>query len=570
MNSRYLKYGILITVCIWFLQSCYKDLGNYNYNTSVATSISVDTTDLVGTFKVNMGEKLYKAGSSQTQPTEINPAITYDGNSTDLAYEWQIWNANVSKFVLLHEGKNLSEYIWTPNVAISAIMPVNTYKLRLAVTNMKALVSDTDNETNKTFSRVIDVTVNNTFGEESILEGLMVLHSDGESSDIGIIATDEFTYFDDGNKNVVDPTYYSRVNSARIPGVGKQIAKRSYLRSNPRYNPDSSNPAHHIRFYGNGAIYIYTSQGSYVADYFYLQKELGTDYRKMFIADGLGFNKPQSYQTYDASYLEAIVDDGHFFYQSSGGGPFTSYYVNTTFNYYAAPQFVIVGGDNGIGAVFFDNLSKSFMVAAGSYYGGGISRLPNNANSTVGFNPAAMKAELIHFEKRSYYMPWGHPASTSIAVMKDDATNNLYLAEFDFDENSERERVAYRRKDMQHLPEINNAKFFSFGLIREAAYYATEGKLYQYRYDNTANDALLAVSYADFGEKVTMMKIFKEEGWDNAYNSNKLVLVGTLDASNNGKLYVYDIHPTNGTLSLKNTYTGFGHIDDVVLKHNVY
>jgi hypothetical protein len=332
---------------------------------------------------------------------------------------------------------------------------------------------------------------------------------------------------------------------------------------------------------GTSNIYILTDKGGTRTDYLKMQKSILSDYSAMLMNPSSALGKPQCLVQRGANQGKALIDNGKVFY-GDFLGPLI---LRDNTSYYAAPFAVLVnkfdfGGNSSMGVVVFDNISKAFMYSGYNSKTAYLNKFSGTSNSGVNLQPNNMKATLLHLEKRAYGNSADIPSIyDAIAIMKDDATGERYLADFNFG-LSEQAKVSIGRYSMEGLPDVNNVKYYAFGAGLNMNYYATNHRIYKYLYLNN-NTASVIHTFSD-DEEITMMKILKYEYEFNAdpsfksnlYKySNKMMVVGTLDATGHGKLYAFTLDVITGDMTLVASYNGtesggsrFGKIYDANLK----
>lgn len=523
------KYILALVVLFTVFQGCYKDKGNYDYN-PLPSAVIIDDKSYVSEYtKVLYSDTL-----------KINPIITYKGNINDLSYEWQMWNSKTYKYEMLQEGKELA-YKCVPDKFVSG---KGAYYVRLAIRN-KSLESDDNNlDANLIFSNTIKLNL-----VTSLNRGLMVLHGDGVQCDVGLIAHNMFLPLSaDTVTTKVIPNFYSYYNNdSKIPGVGRQVVKLGIADEDGR----SSN------------IYVLTDHVGFQTDYETMTKTT-LDYSALFINPADASNNPQ-FLVKKGRESKALIDNGQIYYEY-----FVGPLMNEEFSYYAAPYAILIGTSawsgtgNSTGVVAFDTISKAFIY---SNYAQGTSYVYKFPNSITGvFEPNDMKANLLYFEQTK-------SGANALAVMKDIATGNKYLANFNFFAEN-KESVATSSYSMETLPDAANIKFYAFGGALNETYYATSKTIYQYFYEGGNTATPIFSTPGD--EDITMMKIIKyEDSYKSYYQySNRMMVVGTVDGTGHGKVYSFIIeNQTTGALTLSGTFDGtenggepFGKIFDVDIK----
>lgn len=514
----------VVLILVVVLPGCYQDMGNYDYEALpgqviiTADSYSTDYTKVLG-----------------QDTLRIEPVISYEGDEADLSYEWEIWQPSpVSDYVPIYEGKNL-EYKCGPDDYITG---PGSYDIRLTVSNAALTTDDKNPDANQTYSEIInlEVVMNNYVG-------LMVLHGDGTQSDVGLIEDDIFlAEASQTITTMVTPEFYSSNNqNQKISGVGRQVAKHGYV------STASSGST-----FGSSDILILTENGEAMRTDYRTMEKMPADYKALILAPETAPGNPQFYHQRGLGGGSGLVDNGKVFY-SAASDYFRGAMYSSDFDYLAAPYLCIVinrglSGGTNMGVVAFDNLSKSFIYSEFNF-SELLYKFPDSAVSGVNLEPSNMQADLIYMELS------GHGGDAR-AVMEDDATGEKYLAVFDF-YASEKTNISVGRYSMESLPNIDNAKYYAFGRGVNVSYYATSNEIYQYLYEggNTANSKYTFPG----GEEITTMEIIKHESnaeYTYYQYSNRMLVIGTKDAQNNGKVYAFIIDQVTGDLTLSETYDG--------------
>ena len=529
MKGQTFPYRYTHLLCILLVltgNACFKDKGNYSYN-PLPPVITIDTNSYFLSY-----QKVFDKDT-----LTIDPIIAYDGDPDDLSYEWQIRGKGKIMFETIQKGKQLKYKVGNDAVVYQAA----PYDLRLAVVNSKLALDSATKRANMVYSKVISLSV-----VSELFLGMMVLHGDGTQSDVGLI--EDNAVMPKPGPSVtrkITPDFYSATNNGeKIPGVGKQVEKMGFYVSN------CTNCFAYI--------YVFTDQAQLQTDFMKLQK-LGS-YASLFTLPSFASGKMQAFARMGASTspYKAMVDDGRLFY-----GNFVGPLFNPDFDYYAAPYLGLVANfSSNKGAVIFDTISKAFLFSPSDSYTGAVYKFPNSTISGVNLQPNDMKARMIYMDTRDQNY-------NTLAVMKDLASGNDYLAEFNFGV-ADGDKVSLGRYPMEGLPGYGDIRYYAFGRELNMVYYATGKSIYQYRY----KDGNIASSAYTFpaGEEITMMKVIKYEGsatseYSGYYQfSNKQLAVGTVDAEGKGKLHLFSINTVTGQITYQTNFEGFGKIYDVAPK----
>lgn len=545
MKPKHILKITLFFVSVIVFKGCYEDEGNYTYNT------------LPPNIDIKFEKLTYSKGLS-IDSLNIEPIITYDGDESDLSYEWQylipaIEEEEFGVFKTFTTGKNLSYKVGIDEV----VTGTGTYNLRLAVANKKLANSEKDPEANMTFSDIIILDV----GDSRNYLGLMVLHSNNGVSDVGLIEDDLFAE----NLNIEVPSevtseYYSLYNSGeKIEGIGKRISQFGRINSYAPPLPYGPGP-------GVSYIFVFTDKVGLTTDHFSMKK-IADDYSSILLNPSLATGIIDAWEDKTTSQaIKSFVDDGRIFYGNMYGP------MQADFTYKAAPFITLpYSYVSNVGVVGFDELSTSFLYSnrdAGKMV---IYKMPPSSNAGISFDPNNTNANLEYLETRSIFM-------ATMAVMTDKVTGNKFLVEMNFNMMPMLDMVTQGKYDMSALPDIENINHYAFGGGNNLNYLASSNTLYHYLY-KTTNSSTKIYDFPE-DESITMMKFVREEpdfGGPNFdyiyYNSNRVFTVATVDASGQGKLYVFNVDLITGQLDLYKTYDGtesggntFGTIHDVDLK----
>ena len=508
---------ILFMAITWC--SCYEDKGNYNYRDLADVEVALPDE----AYCLSFGESL-----------KITPTINTVIPEVDLRYDWEFltdtldtwWNQYISVF----QERDL-DYVCT----MGRIFPTEgSYKLRLNVTQVSS--------GRHFYSNEVDVKL---IAQASVL-GAMVLHGDGNASDIGIVAAKEFQLAPPSGTFVeqILPCYYSEQNGgAKIDGKGISIIQ-TYLSQD---------------YMDNVVIIALTDESSAVTESKTMLKI--DEWNDLFVGN-LNRGIPQGFCVKD--YNVYVFDDGDIFTRQAYTYPFTTpVYEQDVYGYDFYPQIFFPSGSllNNTG-MFFEKNKRAFMILQNLFNFDNWTIM--NADSGV-FNPGDMKADFVYMDAGGRY--------GMLAVMKED-NGNYFIAEMDWNAASY-DQVPVYRYDLMHLPEVQNGDVvnWAFGTAQiNMAYYATANEVKQFSVDAgqkiipetlkmTNNDPII------FEGEITMMKILKPAILTDYYMSNVEMVIGTYGGTiGSGKLYSLELDPTSGRAKSVKSYSGFDRIYDVVLK----
>jgi len=523
-KNIYILFGLLTA---FVLSGCYSDKGSYDYSNLDDVAITLPATS----YDVAVGESL-----------KINPTITTEISESDLTYQWELYGANPNGkyncFTKFATGKDLGY-----SCKISDLMPaLKAYNIRLHIIQ---------NSTKRDFYS--DVATLNLSG----ITGLMVLHGDGSKCDIGFLRSTDFL-LSTGNRDTDNqPNWYSNNNeNAKIDGVGKSIVQSLLTNQITSYGTSS---------YAD--VVAITDKGAKVCNYAALNKK--GDWGCMFLISDACKGKPQSYLVGDQNAY--AIDNGELFVRTASGNALLFQVANIS-NNIAYVQAYVPRNNN---AFFFDKNKRAFyaipwprsdMNDSQLTEEGGWNQMFEVETLNGNFNMADMQASLLDLET-------GGTAGHYMAVMqKDDGSK--YLAEINPTASST-SQWDYAKYDMSSLPDIGNAKFYSFGESAiNMCYYATASAVYNFAAN--VGSGLSASKLTDEsgnmidfgGAEITMMKVLKPVMGDKSYyNYNKILLVGTYAGSTGtGKLYSLKINQVTGLVTGQTIYSGFDRIYDASMK----
>jgi hypothetical protein len=519
MRTIYYLFTVLL------LAGCYKDKGNYEYSNLDAMEISLP---FLG-YEVGAGMQLI-----------IDPIVKTEIQDSDIDWQWDIEYQSPTDYIRFEkfaEGKKL-DY----EFSLSPLIPsTGTYHIRL-----HAKQKSTGREF---YSPVTSLRITSQY------TGLMVLHGDDIQSDIGLLQAAEFRVTEGTMETTLIPDLYSSANNnQKIPGRGRTVVQTvtAYL-----YD---INGARVIALTDAGAAWINYADFS----------NLG-DWNSLFMP---GVNKGQP---------EFIIPQGQAVYAVDGGQLFAR--VNSMYEVFPIPlpaaqgynlasPFFEVGGTARVQGFCFEKDTRGFVTCTSisNFYNysdkimSGVGQIVTSKN----FNLAAMNADLVYVDR-------GGREGHYMAVMKED-NGKKYLAEIDWTAAADAD-MPYAKYDMQVLPNINDAKFHSFGDNQVAmCYYATASKVYRYTANNgeslagRSNELRLQNGGSIvFDGEITMMKILKPNKNPDGplavdyHNYNKIMLVAVYK-NNQGTLYSLKLDEPTGDVISYTTYNGFNKIYDADIK----
>ena len=507
--------------------ACYDDKGNYDYIELGKVEISFPQTQYQGYF----GEVL-----------EIEPTITTDIPEDDLDYYWEVERNGVvdgvqyffTEFVPIDTGKVMQ---FTCHEIEFTLPGEGAYNLRLNVTQRSTgchYYSDI-------------VTMDVRYG--TVYRGAMVLHGDGTSSDIGLVAKPEFqvtaeTTFED----MCIPYFYSQQNNGeKIPGNGEWLMQNY-----------SSMIAYYVSMMPEVLkTIIATDQGAVLVDRNMVKEGEWDD----LFYGGLNKGIPEG-MFWNGQQMVAF-DGGTTFFKRYNQDYFTTpwsmidYDTKEEMDWSLSPMMIY--SDFEMATLGFDRMSRAFIDMDPSY------GLGNDGNGLVihaekdGRDLSDMQADLL-------YLSCGGEVGHAVAVMKGDDGNN-FIVELNLDTEDHAE-VYYANYDLTGIP-VAQVVDWAFGESRPAAcYYATSSQIFHFELREGAPINPQPISL-DLDGEITLMKLMNPAGFDSYYLANKLLVIGTYAGTpGSGKLYSVEIDENSGNVipnTLK-TYEGFDQIYDVNLK----
>lgn len=359
----------------------------------------------------------------------------------------------------------------------------------------------------------------------SAISGWMVFDEDATGNgDIQVIRDRDIV---DGGDGRVVKDYFSVNND------GKKIL-------NGRFMAICSN-------YSRKNLYVYSDEGAYIMDMSTYKEKPNVSYTDLFSATvTLDKINPQAenYDTY-GGLVEVVINNNKAYsvsYRMMGQTQLTE--ASGVNDYFAAPAIapVRVNGSEST-AVLFDLKNNRFLTVG--------SRGALSAPETVegAFNTGAIDPEL-----KFVYMNAGKDGETCV-VMKKEGTNEPYLLRANFVEATP---VALAKASLDGLYDIAEANHYAFGTRGDFMFYATDTKLYTWRYGKDNSSELLTVGA---GEKIVQIKMYDNIS-DITFNG-KILFVAT-QKGNEGKVYKIVFNEMSGMIEGSPVeYTGFGIIKDM-------
>lgn len=491
---------IFILLVMGSLFSCYDDKGNYDYKEieeAVIKSIPGVTDN---------GNKFVCLEHEQIK---LTPELEFKAGSTADDYEF-IW----FRFPKNPQGtsghyEQADTLAMTQNLDYKVVDSPRDYWLVY-----KVIHKETKALNEQKFEFII-----------SAVNGWMVLDEDGAGNgDVQIIRDKDIVNGGDGR---IVKNYFSLNNQGNKIQNGRFIALCDF----------QSN------------LYIYSDEGAYILNASTYVERTNVSYVDLFSSVvTLDAINPQA-ESYDTKggNTEVLVNNHKIYtvsYRMMGQTQFTE--AKGVGDYKAAPAIAsirVTGNDNC--AVLFDLQNNRFLTI-GTW---GALTAPVSAGGA--FNTGAINSEWEYV-----YMNEGKDGETCL-VMKDEL-GTPYLLRANFVSNNP---VAVACVDLSSLAEVKKATYYAFGTRGDFMFYATDSKVYTWRYGKeTATDFLSVGS----GEKIVNMKLYINPK-DNSMNG-KLLFVAT-QKGNEGKVYKILFNEMNGMpITIPQEYSGLGIIKDMYYK----
>jgi len=493
---KYLSFSLLLSLGL--LTSCFEDKGNYDYEEigeAVIKAIPGVTDN---------GNKLVCLENEQIK---LTPEIDFKAGTTAADYD----------FVWFRYPKNPAG---TPGHYEQADTLAMTQNLDYPVVNtpreywvvFKVINKHTGALTQQKFEFII-----------SAVNGWMVLDEDGGGNgDLQVIRDKDIVSGGDGR---VVKDYFSVNNGGKKIQHGRFMAVCPYLSN----------------------LYVYSDEGAYILNSSTYKEKANTTYTGLFSSVvTLDAVNPQA-ESYDTKggNTEVLVNNHKIYtvsYRMMGQTQFIE--AAGIGDYVAAPAIApvrVTGNENC--AVLFD-LRKNRFITVGTW---GNLGAPVSAGGA--FNTGAVDPEL-----EFVFMNEGKDGETCV-IMKNKNTGEPYLLRANLVTS---DPVALACVNLSGLSDIAQARSYAFGTRGDMMFYATDAKVYAWRYGKENATELMTVGA---GEKIVQLKLYTNAA-DNTFNG-KILFVAT-QKGNEGKVYKVLFNEMSGILQDKPLeYTGFGIIKDM-------
>ena len=554
MKNIYLSALVLLGL----LTGCYADKGGNDFDSPLA---DVEMTIPGTAYSAALGSSI-----------EIEPEVNTTISDDDLEYIWEAYGNGRNSYgrtayTPIENNNGTSRKLSFTCHLDTTITALNTsYTCRL---HARQKSTGRDFYSTNTFTITI-----------AGVTGLLVLHGDDSSSDIGIVEANEFMPSSSslpGSPSATPAIYSSSNSGQKLSGKGKSI-----VNAIPSYTLSSHSDHYDIVAQTSDGIYFAnTNDFSYKGDWssmFYLTGD-----------EAVNHNKPQGFVAY-GSYFVGFDDSEMFMCDPNNSYPFlTADYTDSKIcadgNSFGFDPFVCkVASSGGIQALGYCNkvngqTQKGFV---------GFSQLiPSNClnytnlldtkSDNVLFNPGNMHASLItmYTDARQHVL----------AVLKGDADHPQLAGKYfavDLYPHAEtagetgRANIPCYLYDMSSQSDIDNAFAFAFGSTKNMCYYATPSGVYHYGVDESTLYSASALgmtngSALSLNGEVTMMKLLDSPNVE-THNTEPILVVATWQ-NNEATLYALHIDESTGNVKTAVKYNkdnvegwNFGIIRDVNIK----
>lgn len=460
--------------------------------------------------------EIYDYIRMQDEKLELSPVVNYEGAETDLVYLWTIrpedpvYDEDARKYQpadTLSEAKALD---YTINLA------VKKYIIDFTIYN-KVL------DTKQIMSFNLDV-------QSAFSQGWMLLVEREDGCDIDFIKTNKFFPEIDEASEIVYKNIYSLANGDKLNN-GKFLIQ-DYIDN------------------GNGDIFVLDENGGGQLSTVDFSEKLS--FAKMFTFPEsvhkpavIGFSRNRS---------RYLINNDQVNCRWSGA-TFTPSLLTDEKGYEVAPFILYTSDSEAPGTVIYDNLNKRFL------------QISTWANKTGVYEEAAPGAlfDMNNIGLDVVHMENGFEGN-AYNIFKEPGADNYFLYVININTKAQAPLGLY---SMENCTDIANATCFAFGTRGNVCYYTVDNKIYQYNYSG-ANDSDLEHEFAA-GEKVVSMKVYKDMlgDVDPALDSKVLVVATYNESSKAGKVYMFDINETNGSVSASGvkSYDVDGKVLDMGIKN---
>lgn len=504
-------------VLVSAFQSCYKDLGNYEYKT--LDVITIDASDP----SIQTSYAVYRFDTLRIAPKVYFNDELVDENDpkfSNLEYTWSIFQAMTSAVV--YSRDTLSHHI-----ALEAPIgkPSGQWIVHLAVTD-----TNTGLQEYLRFGVQVD---------ETISDGWLVLYETEEGdTDLGLIV-------DDYNKNGVikDRVFtdlYAGTNGRHMRGAPKSMM-------------------HSAACLGSGEIIICSANELEGVD--------RTSFEPTFPFSSLFWEAPDIEAPTAVSFnnyrKEAVINNNrvHTSNFMMSGTTRTNYFGDASLGDYGTlANWLSQCPAYDFDAVVYDQTNQRFLFLP--YNGVVMTSFIEQDLELAAFDVNNIGMQMIASDYgRDYY---------EYSLMRSGSTNRLYITDF-FNSDQSTTDLGKEVFDMTGFPGVDEAVTLSAPVSGEYLYYGGGQGVYIYKY-HSGNKASLAWK-APAGETVTCVTIQKFN-YRQIYEKfmpypSQVVYIATFGSTgNSGKVYEYMIDPASGEidLSTERIREGFGRIVNMCYK----
>ncbi|SMO31881.1 PKD-like family lipoprotein [Solitalea koreensis] len=508
-----------------FAVGCAKDEGNYNYNK-------------LNTNFVDTAAFLPRYSFKQNEVVNITPSNVTGVNNANLEYEWRLVKSMYTPDPTTgtYIDKQLAT---TKNLSYKFVEPSGDYALVLYVKD----------KTNGGITQMINKNIKIL---PFAMPGWMVLHSNGNSSDVSIIVNEKIS-----NADISKPEKYVVTTGT------DSIENNVYSKTNGSKLQDAagifSAPQNCV------GIFTKTNIGGYRLSSADLR--IKVNYSDMFM-NRIPTSDVQ-FQTYDRNGVnELLINKGDVYtipqpvpgvWNQFGIKCFGKGSDDKELDFVAAP-YVATNTNSYLGA-FYDTKNKRFLYVNTSRE---IKEFLAPVTPAV-FDARNVGKEMVYAEN-GYEIATGVGYRTWYSIMQTPGnpnTRELFGLKLDRSDDGAR---AVTRIDLSTATEMNNAKYFAFGNKSTLMFYATDSKIYQYPYATTGTkvSTLKYDILANYpGNVITGIKLFKIPNQTAAHASDgKLLYIALYNATTQaGTILQIDVDPATGTFGTTvKAYPGFGKI----------
>ncbi len=498
MNTyRYILFSLLLSLGLF--SSCFDDKGNYDYKEigeAVIKAIPGVTDN---------GDKLV---CLENDVIRLTPEVEFKAGTSASDYEF-IW-FRYPKNPAGQSGhyEQADTLAMTQNLEYKVINTPREYWLVYKVRNKV-----TGALTEQKFEFII-----------SAISGWMVLDENASGkADIQVIRDKDIV---DGGDGRIVKDYFSFNNE------GKKMENARFMAICP--------------FSSRANLYVYSDAGAYILD-MSTYKEKADSYTDLFSSTvTLDQINPQAehYDIYGGN-VEVLVNNYKIYtvaYRMMGQTQFVA--ASGVDDYTAAPAIApirINGSANS--AALFDTKNNRF-ITVGTW--GSITAPVSTGGA---FNTGAIDPAL-----KFVCMGEGKDGETCMVMRKEDS-GEPYLFRASFVET---DPVALTSDNLNGLKDIGVSKYYAFGTRGNFMFYATDSKVYTWRYGSESASEFMTVGE---GEKIVQIKMYTNVS-DATFNG-KILFVAT-QKGNEGKVYKVVFNEMSGVAeSSPVEYTGFNIIKDM-------